>query len=200
MYCEPFLQNGHGNSDSKNKTKKPPNKPQNKMVTCSALLCPTLKCHIQFSRSSIASLLMQSAAELLLLFGSYFCSAGQSWGQKTQPRRLFQTGSAAASGMRPRYRPLPWEMLHWLEKEEDTNLGFFYAEHDCQNDNNLVSICYDATAAGFTDSAKRCNTATASLRPAFCSSSVALGISTLRSFCLHIRVHVHRRRSSASKS
>ena len=45
--------------------------------------CPTQKCHIQFHRHSIGSLLTLRV-ERLLLFGSYFCGSGRSCGQNTE--------------------------------------------------------------------------------------------------------------------
>lgn len=54
-----------------------------RMLTCSVRFCPTQKCHIQFRRHSIGSLLTLRV-ERLLLFGSYFCGSGRSCGQNTE--------------------------------------------------------------------------------------------------------------------
>lgn len=73
---------------------------------CSRALrfCPTRKCHIQFCRHSIGSLLTLRV-ERLLLFGSYFCGSGRSCGQNMELVDCYILGWSELGGRWAAARP-----------------------------------------------------------------------------------------------
>lgn len=172
------------NISGKNKTHYFPTKTKTQPMGL-ALLCPTLKCHIQFSRRSIVSILM---CKVLVNCWDYLGALQRQLILRAEDAAL-QTDSNRVDGKRcsewDAAYPLRVPTLFNPQKRNAYHLKKKRQRHDWQVDDNFISICYHDIVAENNWLSRGCNTVTASLCQTLC-------FYTPQSVCLHIHItHTH---------